>query len=58
MWKRDGSIPFIATEGRLIYRVYVADANAKRKYEDSKALSMALEEIRGEIMRITQRAVR
>jgi hypothetical protein len=35
----------------------ISDANAQRKYEDSKALSVALEEIRMEIGNVTARAM-
>lgn len=38
-------------------RHMIADANAQRKYEDSKALSVALEEIRAEIANITNNAI-
>ena len=34
-------------------RSYIADATAQRKYEDGKALSEALGEIRAEIARLT-----
>ncbi|WVR04794.1 hypothetical protein IAU60_001806 [Kwoniella sp. DSM 27419] len=46
--------PLLEQEAQL--ESYVADAVAQRKYEDSKALSEALKEIRAEIQRITQRA--
>jgi hypothetical protein len=39
-------------------RSYIADANAQRKYEDGKALSEALNEIRAEIEAVTLKAVR
>jgi len=42
----------------LIYRSYISDANAQRKYEDGKALQEALNEIRAEIARVTSGAVR
>lgn len=38
-------------------RTMIADANAQRKYEDSKALGVALEEIRAEIARTTNDAI-
>lgn len=48
--------PLLEQEAQL--ETYVSDAYAQRKYEDGKALSMALEEIRAEIARVTQRAAR
>ena len=35
----------------------IADANAQRKYEDGKALTQALGEIRSEIATVTQKAI-
>ncbi|WVW78231.1 hypothetical protein I302_100184 [Kwoniella bestiolae CBS 10118] len=46
--------PLLEQEAQL--EVYISDANAQRKYEDSKALNEALREIRLEIERITRRA--
>ncbi|WRT64590.1 uncharacterized protein IL334_001522 [Kwoniella shivajii] len=46
--------PLLEQEAQL--EIYISDANAQRKYEDSKALSEALRDIRIEIDRITQRA--
>ena len=40
----------------LVHRAMISDANAQRKYEDSKALGQALEEIRAEIAKETERA--
>lgn len=40
----------------LMFRSYIADASAQRKYEDGKALQSALREIRAEIERITEKA--
>ena len=39
----------------LTPRSYISDANAQRKYEDGKALSEALGEIRAEIAKLTLR---
>jgi hypothetical protein len=47
----------VTVDAVLIARVMVADANAQRKYEDGKALSVALEEIREEIGRLTSLAI-
>jgi len=59
---RKGKREFIgdlgALESKLIYRSYISDANAQRKYEDGKALQEALNEIRAEIARVTSGAVR
>ena len=44
-------------EDRLTTRTMIADANAQRKYEDSKALTAALEDIRQEIGRVTSQAI-
>nr|XP_018265268.1 uncharacterized protein I303_01628 [Kwoniella dejecticola CBS 10117]OBR87426.1 hypothetical protein I303_01628 [Kwoniella dejecticola CBS 10117] len=46
--------PLLEQEAQL--ETYISDANAQRKYEDSKALNEALKEIKLEIERITQRA--
>ncbi|OCF45785.1 hypothetical protein I317_00273 [Kwoniella heveanensis CBS 569] len=43
--------PLLEQEAQL--ESYIADANAQRKYEDSKALSEALRDIKSEIERIT-----
>ncbi|WVF69598.1 hypothetical protein IAT40_004376 [Kwoniella sp. CBS 6097] len=43
--------PLLEQEAQL--ESYIADANAQRKYEDSKALSEALKDIKSEIERIT-----
>ncbi|WWC68141.1 uncharacterized protein I206_102064 [Kwoniella pini CBS 10737] len=45
--------PLLEQEAQL--ETYISDANAQRKYEDSKALNEALKEIKLEIERITQR---
>jgi hypothetical protein len=45
-------------KSKLIYRSYISDANAQRKYEDGKALQEALNEIRAEIARVSSGAVR
>ena len=42
----------VAKMGNTDRRTYIADANAQRKYEDGKALNMALKELRAEIARI------
>ena len=47
--------PLLEQEAQL--EMYVSDAHAQRKYEDGKALSGALADIRGEIERITRGAV-
>lgn len=39
----------------LLFRSYIADATAQRKYEDGKALQSALKEIRAEIERVTEK---
>ncbi|ODO08578.1 hypothetical protein L198_00308 [Cryptococcus wingfieldii CBS 7118] len=43
--------PLLEQEAQL--ELYISDANAQRKYEDSKALQEALNEIRAEIGRVT-----
>ena len=48
--------PLLEQEAQL--EVYMTEANAQRKYEDAKALSEALREIRAEIARVTSRAMR
>ncbi|WVQ79874.1 hypothetical protein IAT38_001974 [Cryptococcus sp. DSM 104549] len=48
--------PLLEQEAQL--EIYIADANAQRKYEDGKALQEALKEIRAEIDRVTQRVGR
>lgn len=40
-----------------MYRQYIADANAQRKYDDGRALSEALGEIKAEIGRVMAGAV-
>ncbi|GFZ47917.1 hypothetical protein JCM24511_05664 [Saitozyma sp. JCM 24511] len=47
--------PLLEQESQL--ESYIADANAQRKYEDSRALTAALADIRAEIARVTQRAM-
>ncbi|WVQ75855.1 hypothetical protein IAR50_005488 [Cryptococcus sp. DSM 104548] len=48
--------PLLEQEAQL--ELYIADANAQRKYEDGKALQQALNEIRAEISRVTLGASR
>lgn len=48
--------PLLEQEAQL--ESYIADAHAQRKYEDGKALGMALDELRAEIGRITEGAVK
>lgn len=48
--------PFTVNKLTLMFRSYIADATAQRKYEDGKALQNALREIRAEIERITEKA--
>lgn len=47
--------PLLEQEAQL--EMYIADANAQRKYEDGKALGEALREIQAEIGRVTQGAM-
>ena len=38
-------------------RIMIADAHAQRKYEDGKALSQALSDIRSEIARVADQVI-
>jgi hypothetical protein len=42
---------------KLTARSYIAEANAQRKYDDSRSLGVALAEIEAEIGRLTASAL-